>query len=535
MKTILRLLRLQIDNKTDLLKTATPRTMIPAVAKVLLMFVAGTLVVSYGLSKIFVLGFYINAELISLLLLATQLISLAFAIGNVINTLYLCRDNEMLVCLPITPNQLFVSKLLMIYINELAVSAAIFLPVFISLGFQSYFGLGASYYVSIPIMLLLMPIMPIAVAAFASVPLMSVIKFLKKHTALAIITVFGLVAACLWAYLLLIGNLATEFNIASDQYATVSKVNAVIASIGSKIPVYFQLAKAMLSFSTWYFFPIFIAICALVMVATVLFTKRLFFKIAMSSLENTIKSTERKSGFKRHSHFVTLLLKEFRCVFRSPADVFEYFLFTLLMPFIVFTYDKLLMTITVNQAGVNMIAGAHVMVVAILAMLSNISSASAISRDGGNFYTSKIIPINYYTQMFAKFAFNAIFTLGALIVTGVISCITYPVWNIALGTLAVAMAAIGHIAFCIDTDIKNPTVNLQGDEQASTVSKTTPIALVSGLLIGFILGIIVILMSSVKNVVLPYLIIIGISFVFMVYRVYTLILRINLAYDKIEM
>ena len=78
--------------------------------------------------------------------------------------------------------------------------------------------------------------------------------------------------------------------------------------------------------------------------------------------------------------FASLLKKETLCIFRSPTDIFEYFLFTLLMPFIVFTYDQLLTTITVNQAGINMIAGAHVMVVAILAMLSNIVSASAISR-----------------------------------------------------------------------------------------------------------------------------------------------------------
>ena len=228
-------------------------------------------------------------------------------------------------------------------------------------------------------------------------------------------------------------------------------------------------------------------------------------------------------------------MKEVRCVFRSTTDVFEYFLFTILMPFIVFSYDKLLMTITVNQAGVNMIAGAHVMVVAILAMLSNISSASAISRDGGNFHTSKVIPVNYYTQIFAKFLFNAVFTLAALLVTAIISVFIYPAWQIVLGTIAVAMAAVGHIAYSIDSDIKDPTVTNGGDEKSSTVSKSTPKSLVYGLAIGFIMGMIVILMSSVKNVYIPYIIIIALSFVFMIYRVHTLVLRINLKYDKIEM
>ena len=182
-----------------------------------------------------------------------------------------------------------------------------------------------------------------------------------------------------------------------------------------------------------------------------------------------------------------------------------------------------------------MIAGAHVMVLAILAMLSNLSSASAVSRDGNNFHTSKTIPVDYYTQMMAKFFFNAVFTIVAIAATSIVSAFTYPLWQVILGGVAVAMTSIGHIAFCIDSDIKSPTINLQGNEKASTVSKSTPMCLIYGLVIGFILGMIVIMMSSLKNVMLPYYCILAISFVFMLYRVYTMILRIHLAYDKIEM
>ena len=46
---------------------------------------------------------------------------------------------------------------------------------------------------------------------------------------------------------------------------------------------------------------------------------------------------------------------------------------------------------------------------------------------------------------------------------------------------------------------------------------------------------IVILMSAVENAVLPYIVIIVLSFLFMVNRIVNLILRINLNYDKIEM
>ena len=533
MRKILMLFKLQMDNKSDLFKTVNPKVMLPALLKSVVLILLATLAVSFGLSKVFVLGFAINQELIGLVLLLTQLVSLVFATGNVINTLYLSRDNQMLMCLPATPNQLFVSKILLIYVNEFTVNLSMAIPLFLVLG--SFSSFGWSYYISLIPLLVLMPVLPIVAAAFLSIPIMAIIKFLKKHTVIAIVVTFSLIAAVLWVYVGFIGNIASDFDIVNKQYETVREINTQIANIGKQIPIYYILAGAMLVPSKWYVFVIIFLASAALFALTILFTRYFFFKTAMSSIENTIKSNAKKGELKKQGIFVSLLLKEIRCVFRSFTDVFEYFIFTLLMPFIVFSYDKLLMSITVNQAGVNMIGGAHVMVVAILAMLSNISSASAISRDGGNFYTSKIVPIDYYTQMFAKFAFNAIFTLGALIVTAVISSFIYPVWQIILGTIATAFAAVGHIAYSIDTDIKNPTVMNVGDEKSSTVSKSTPKSLIYGLVVGFVMGLVVILMSSVENPVLPYLVIIGASLVFMIYRVNNLILRINLRYDKIEM
>ena len=535
MGTILNLLKLQIDNKTDILKTASPKKMAMSIFKTALLLLLITVAMVIVLLRIFSLGIRINEELIAIVLLFIQGIALFFAVGNIIGTLYLSRDNEMLICLPITPNQLFISKILLIYLREIAVSATISIPLFITLG--SLGGLGLSFFLSIPLLVLLLPIFPIVLASFISIPVMAVIRFLKKHAFLAIICILLSVSVCLWGYISLIGSIAGSFNIATQQLETVIKINKIVVDVGGKIIVYIQLAKAMLNFSSWYWYLAFLLVCGAVSIVTVLAIRPLYFKMAMSSLENTIKAKEVKKPFKKSSPFFSLIKKETLCIFRSPTDIFEYFLFTLLMPFIVFSYDKLLTTITVNQAGRNMIAGAHVMVVAILAMLSNIVSASAISRDGGNFYTSKIIPVNYYQQIFAKLAFNAIFTTSAIIVTMIVSMFGKDAvpWQLIMGSVAVIFASIGHIAWSLEMDIKNPTINAQGDEDSSTTSKSTPQSIITGLVIGFVLGIIVILLSNLKHSIVPYALIIILSLALAIYRVYMLILRINLCYDKIEM
>ena len=72
MSTILKLLKLQIDNKTDILKTASPRKMTIAIAKALIVLLLITVVVALVLFKIFSLGILIGQEVIAIVLLFVQ-------------------------------------------------------------------------------------------------------------------------------------------------------------------------------------------------------------------------------------------------------------------------------------------------------------------------------------------------------------------------------------------------------------------------------------------------------------------------------
>ena len=533
MGNVFHLLKLQIDNKTNLLKTFAPKKMAVAICKTLAVLLAVLFAVRFVGSKIFVLGISINAQLLAVILAITQLISVVFCTGNIIGTLYFGKDNEMLICLPVTPNQLFVSKILFIYLRELYVSSLISIPIFMGLGIMG--GLPTEYYFSFLFILFFLPVLPIVLASFLSVLIMAVHKYLKKHPYLSVILMLLLVIACLAGYVYLIGNIVTSFNIAGNQIETVKKINADISRIGSKIFLYYQLALAFLSFGNWRYFLLFVAVCLVLFFITLLVIRKFYFKASQPERQSgTVRGKERFS-FRCRSPFISLIAKEILCVFRSPDQVFGYFLFTLLMPFIVYSYDKLFMSITVNQTGVNMIAGAHIMAVAILAMLSNLASASAISRDGSEFYISKIIPVNYFTQMFAKLAFNVLFTLGALFVTMIVSCFIYPIWQIVIGTVAVAFFSVGHAAMSLEMDVRDPAIPSQGNGDVPSAGKNTTKSIISALFIGVAIGAFIIFTSSMQNVAVPYIILSVLGLVFMLHRLVLLVLRINLQYEKIEM
>ena len=69
MALILDLLRLQIDNKTDLFKTASPSKMAKSTFKILLAMLIGIVGVTVLLFRIFSLGIHINSELVAIVLL----------------------------------------------------------------------------------------------------------------------------------------------------------------------------------------------------------------------------------------------------------------------------------------------------------------------------------------------------------------------------------------------------------------------------------------------------------------------------------
>ena len=532
MHTLLKLLRLQIDNKTDILKTKSLKKMLLSIFKRLLLLVVLIGVIGYLTIGLVTLGFKINVEFLAIVLLALQLVSLIFGIGSVITNLYLSKDNELLMGLPITPNQLFMSKILLIYFRELSITSVLAIPLFLSFGILG--NMGLSFYLCIPIYIIILPLLPIVVASFLSIPVMMVLKFLKKHMYLSVTLLLIAVLAILNVYLNLLGKIAGGFDIASKQIETIIQVNSAVLRIGGSLSLYKQLGSAMVTFDSWGWIFIYFVGCQAVMILTILFIRPLYFKTAMTNLENTFK-VKAKKEYREIKPFVSLLLKEIKCVFRSPGNVFEYFLFTLLMPFIVLSYDKLLLTITVNQVGQNMIAGSHLMIVAILAMLSNIISASSISRDGGNFYISKIVPINYYTQIGAKFVFNAIFTVGAILITMCISFIYQNPVQVILGTFAVIFAAIGHIAMSLDMDIKTPILNYQGNEDNSAMQKNTVKSTIVGLIIGVVMGLVVIAFAFKEMTIIPYVILLIVCLGFGIYRIYMLVLRIHVQYDKIEM
>ena len=157
--------KFQIDNRFNLFKTHNLKALLLTVFARLLIFGGIAVGLYMLLARMFsMLNLQVNASFLTLVLLGCQVVLFVFDIANIITTLYLSKDNELLMVLPITFNEIFISKILVLFVSDLIFSLTYLFPMFIALGILGR--LGAVYYVTI---LLLMPILPVFPIALASI------------------------------------------------------------------------------------------------------------------------------------------------------------------------------------------------------------------------------------------------------------------------------------------------------------------------------------------------------------------------------
>ena len=526
--------KFQIDNKFNLFKTHNLKGLIINVAVRLLVFTAIAVGLYVLLARMFtMLNLQVNAPFLAFVILGCQAVLFVFGIANVITTLYLSKDNELLMVLPITFNEIFISKILVLYVSDLIFSLSYLLPAFVALGILG--DLSVVYYISSILLMIILPVFPIALASVVSIPVMYVVKFFQKHLLLSIVFLFVVFASIFIAYMAIITDVSGAFNIADKQIESNLKINATINNIGASLFGYFQIAESVYSFALIYRLFIFFALSLTLFCLCFLLIRPFYFKIATMSSENATNTISKEKSFKKRSPFISLLINEIRTVFRSPSYLFQYFLFPLFMPLIVYTYDKLLVSIVVNQAGKNMIIGAHVLVLSIVALMSNTISSTAISREGGTFYISKCTPVSFYVQVKAKIAFNAIFTIGAIFVTTLTTLIftDYSAFMVIATAICISVMALGHICHSFDMDLVNPVLDWYDNSEITSISKSTTVCIVYALVLSVISCLIIILASSI-NIYVAFGVLFIISALYCLARMHLLAVRTKYYYEKME-
>lgn len=375
--------------------------------------------------------------------------------------------NLSLLHLPISPFQIFISKLLVVYIELTLTCAVISLPVAIMFAVQSYVAWWAVLVSAV--FALLMPMFSLGVASIFTIPYYYIKKWLNKKFVVQLIVYIGIMTAAFMLYsvflklvqhLLQSGQIAFFFN--EDFVNGLTKFCSVVYPINffSEILVGRNiLLSALCVVGSSLVFGV---ICFFV-------SKFVFFLVRQNKLAAKNEFSIVRAARKPKPVVLSLMGKEFTTVLRTPSYAFNYYAIVLSLPLMVVITTNLLFSMMRSLTIFNCDFEIVLCCVCMYSILLNSFCSNNISRDGKFYNLMKTYPLSAKQVVFSKILFCSITSFIAIIITGGTILITHQLS--VLKTLAVVAICLilnfGIICLATRKDL-NTIKNYDGEENSAS-------------------------------------------------------------------
>jgi ABC-2 type transport system permease protein len=414
---------------------------------------------------------------------AASLVIFVFGIFYVMSTFYFSTDIENLLPLPLKPSTVLGAKFTVVLIYEYITELVFLLPIMITFGVMSKAGI--LYYLYSIIVFLTLPIVPLVMASFLSMVVMRFAPFAKNKDAFNTIAgVFGLFIAI--GFNLVFQRLGANNQDPSQLVALMTQGdNSLIATMSKAFPTA-KLAVNALVFNGdlkgLVNILLFIVITIALLFILLLLGEALYFKglIGISqaaSKRKKLSKEEFDESTTQSSSLKAYLVKELRLLFRTPAYFMNCVLMNLLFPVIllipIFSQPEItnsLGTVREFLNGSNLPGYIAAVIFGLMMFISvaNPTASTAISREGGNIFISKYLPISYKKQIMAKVLSSIILnSAGLLIIIAVAMVMLIPPVTLVLQTVVLGAVVVIFSAFSgIMIDLAFPKLQWDTEQRA---------------------------------------------------------------------
>jgi ABC-2 type transport system permease protein len=357
-----------------------------------------------------------QAAVLTFGLLAGQFLILVFGFYYVISSFYFSRDLALLVPLPVTPTQVLLSKFTVILVNEYVTAAPLVLPVLIQYGLLAK--AGPRYWIEAVLVYLLLPVIPLSIVALLAVGLMRAVNVGRKKDFLIVAGSLVLMTAALGGQYWLSRSMGAS--VSSEAIIRLfASPDGFVQSIGARFPPSVWATRA-LAFGLDAPGPagaaLYLGLSLGLFAGIMAFSRRVFYRglIGLSERGTRGKSLgrgalERKlRGGRRPVRAV--FIRELRIMNRTPIFLLNGVLSAVLIPIVFIVMGK-----TGGGTGsdsaqlIGLLASARpetavlgtALFMTVCACLNGTASSS-FSREGAQFWMSKIIPVAPRDQVKGK-------------------------------------------------------------------------------------------------------------------------------------
>jgi len=357
-----------------------------------------------------------QAALLTFGLLAGQLLILIFGLFYVISAFYFSKDLDVLIPLPVRPFQVMLSKFAVILANEYLSVSLIVLPVLISFGVLG--GRGPGYWLEAALVYLLLPVIPLALVSVLVLVLMRFVNLGRRKDALIIVGSLFLVVLTMMLQFWVNRSSRLE----PDSAALVrffSSPDSLLQKVGSSFPPSVWATKALtggLSAAGLAQFLLYAGVSLLLLIGMAAGAEALFYRGLVGLAETSARSrgltgaeiSRRISSGRRPIR--ALFQREWRLMNRTPIFLLNGTLTVIIIPVMMLVMAKagskdsdltsLFRMLSSRNVLLSVLVSAGFM---ILCGSLNGTASSALSREGSQFWISKVIPVSPRDQVAAKF------------------------------------------------------------------------------------------------------------------------------------
>ena len=499
MKKIISLIKATMTENMNIFKiknNSGKKTLFPFILAVVCMFSVGT----YANMIIKPLT-SINSEyiLLSLFTIVTFFLTLVEGIYKSSNLLFNCKDDNLLLSLPIKRRTVLFVRIFKFYVFELLYNSLFLLPAMIVYAINVR--VGISYYIVSLFMLLLLPIIPIVISCLIGGFISNTSsKFKFKNMAQVIVTTLLLLIIFYFSF-----NME---NILSNFTNNASHINSIITSL-------YYPAKAYVKMVTNFKIVdliLFIVINILIFIIGIYIMGIRYFNINSKVKEERNISKSKKYIVKVNSPKISLIRKELNRFFNTPVFMinagFGLVLFIVGIIAICFKFDSLVSGIIMEgEISINEINSYIPIIlygfVCFTSFMTSISS-SMISLEGKSFNILKSLPVKSTIIIMSKVATSVLIMIPVILLGDIIMFIKF-----SFNIIEILMIIIGSIILPLVSEtigilvnLKYPKMDAENDTEVVKQSMSSMISVFIGMALSFItiFVLIVLLNNGVSNI-----------------------------------
>ena len=398
----------------------------------------------------------LQSMLVSIFLSVGVILVFLFGILYIMSIFYYSSDVEKILPLPLRAEEIIGAKLLVASIYEYLFLIGMVAPALAVFGIRS--GAGPAYYITALLVLLLLPTIPLCLAAILIMLVMRFTRFARNKDRFSLAS--GLIAMGL-ALAFVFGTQSLTAFSANDLANLINAGGNSIARLTASIFPGTSFAAAALTETSFWRSAGQLGLLALVAAAAVaavlVLGRLLYFKgviglNASASSHRKLTARELDQAGKGRSAFWTYALKDFRVLVRTPIFLMNNVLMNFLWPvFILIPLlsnkegDSISQVILMMRSSLTATGGQTASLALAIAFGAacfitgaNGIAESALSREGKVMYIMKILPMSYTRQLWAKLAVGILISLCGTVLLAImlIVVIQPPLW---FALLVVAM------------------------------------------------------------------------------------------------